>query len=482
MDLDSVSIVSGPLPIVVIALGLVSIPASVGWRARRKRSRSRDAADAAGRDGATAADWSVATVRRRAPWRRQLLIGVPIVGALVGLTAVLVDGLALIPYQFPNSYYLWVGLVLLAIVFCLLGWGGAPWWRRLISVLSVVLTVAMAFTLINEEYAYWPNVGALFGKEAQHQVDSAELKAAQAAYKKTHQLPAQGFTIELPIPGKKSRFPAKNAYIWVPPAWVVAPTPHLPVIELLHGYPGDPSDWTRAGFADQTASTYAAAHDGVAPIIVMPDILGATGSDTECVDSPRGNAETYLTVDVPAFVHKTFLSKTGADSWAVGGFSAGGMCALMLGLRHPDIYSTFADWAGLTSPTVGETVVVGPTVQQLFGGSMQAYQEHDPLWLLQNRRFPDTAGWFEVGTDDPAPSRHNMSWYLSPNRPAPGRVRLRSPGAIPMPSRRKHCSTHSRSWRGAWTPPPSRRICRRIAAPVDCCWDFVVAYGLDVER
>jgi pimeloyl-ACP methyl ester carboxylesterase len=258
----------------------------------------------------------------------------------------------------------------------------------------------MAFILINKEYAYWPTVGALLGKEAQHEVDSAQLTAAQADYKKTRQLPDEGFTIDVKIPGTVSGFAARNAYIWLPPAWVGAPTPHLPVLELLVGFPGDPVDWTRAGFADETGSAYAAAHNGVAPIIVMPDPAGVSGADTECVNGPHGNAETYLTVDVPAFARKTFLAADNKNSLAIAGFSAGGMCALMFTLRHPDVYSAFGDFAGDTSPFVGEIMNVAVTIQQLFAGSTQQYQEHDPLWLLKNGRYPDTAGWFEVGSGD----------------------------------------------------------------------------------
>jgi hypothetical protein len=39
----------------------------------------------------------------------------------------------------------------------------------------------------------------------------------------------------------------------------------------------------------------------------------------------------------------------------------------------------------------------------LFGGSQAAYDQHDPLYLLRQKRFPGVAGWFEVGTDDSAP-------------------------------------------------------------------------------
>ena len=297
-------------------------------------------------------------------WRRQLAIGVPITAALVGIAALLVDGFAIIPYQFPNSYYLWVGLVVLAVVMGAIGWRRFRNWRRVVSVVSVVLTTATAMTLVNQHYQYYPTVGTVLGVDAQNQVAADKLEDIRQQYNGV--LPSHGVTVQVAIPGTVSGFKARHAEVWLPPAWIANRNIHLPVIELLAGVPGGPLDWTRAGFADQTAEKFANAHHGVAPIIVMPDANGSATGDTECVNSKRGQAETYLTVDVPRFVRKTYGAETSPGSMAIAGLSAGGMCSLMLALRHPDLYSTFADYAGLTSPTVGESIEPNETTQQLF--------------------------------------------------------------------------------------------------------------------
>src|SRR5258708_2954178 len=91
-----------------------------------------------------------------------------------------------------------------------------------------------------------------------------------------------------------SGFRARPAQVYLPPAWFARPRPRLPVVELLHGTPGMPEDWTRAGQADVTADRWAAGHRGVAPVIVMPDPNGGFMSDTECVDLPQARADTYL--------------------------------------------------------------------------------------------------------------------------------------------------------------------------------------------
>ncbi|MGX7678832.1 alpha/beta hydrolase [Jatrophihabitans sp. DSM 45814] len=360
--------------------------------------------------------------RRDGAWKRQLLIGVPITAALVGVVATLVDGFALIPYQFPNSYYFWFGLIILGIAFSIIGWRSFAVGRRTLSAASLVLTVTMAVMLVNAQYQYYPTVASAFGGGA-HRVSGAQLEEAAAAQDAANReasreeleqariklaggnpaVALHGTTLQVPIPGVVSGFNPRDAYVWLPPAWFTQPLRKLPVVELIAGVPGTPADWTRAGFANQTASEFAQAHNGVAPILVMPDANGSDNADTECVDSSRGNADTYLSVDVPAYVRSTFDAKTGPDSLAIGGLSAGGMCATMLALRHPAIYSTFADYAGLTSPTVGETVDPQDTINQLFNGSSAAYAAHDPLQLLASKSYPGMAGWFEVGTEDSGP-------------------------------------------------------------------------------
>jgi S-formylglutathione hydrolase FrmB len=371
MNIDSISIVHGVLPVVVIVLGLGALLLALRWK-----------------DGT---------------WRRQLLIGVPVAAAVVGLIALLVDGLSLIPYQFPNSYYLWVGLVFLAVMIGIVGWRKFRDWRRAVSIIAIVLTASMAFTLINQHYQYWPTVGALLGKNAQNQVSENELNAIREANKGVS--PSEGYTVQVSIPATVSGFDAHDAFVWVPPAWIADPHRKLPVIELLAGAPGAPDNWTRAAYADRTAEQFAATHNGVAPLLVMPDSNGYHVTDSECVNNPghAGNAETYLTVDVPRYMETKFNAAGTPGSWAIGGLSAGGMCSTMLALRNPDLYHTFADFSGLEGPTVGETMQPALTTEKLFGGSTEAYDAHDPQYLLTHNRYPQLSGWFEVGTDDAAP-------------------------------------------------------------------------------
>ena len=267
------------------------------------------------------------------------------------------------------------------------------------AISAVAAVVVMALLLVaagvNSYFFYVPNVGALLGRRARYEASAANVRARLASSTP----PSHGAVILADIPGRSSRFHPRRAQVYLPPAWFMSPRPHLPVIELLHGTPGGPADWTRAADADVTAERWAAKHDGVAPIIVMPDVNGAFWADTECVNGTAGNAETYLTQDVPMWTIAHLRAATSRGSWAIAGASEGGYCALMLALRHPSRYSTFADFSGLARPTARGGA------QTLFRGSPAQIAAYLPANLLSHYHGAALAGWFAVGGSDGGTTR-----------------------------------------------------------------------------
>lgn len=304
-------------------------------------------------------------------------------------------------------------------------WPGRRRWRRaLLATGAVLLSLCSTAAWINAYFAYMPSVGAVLGQRARDQVSHRQLRhrmqliatgtpapAAAAAGVVSKQAfhmarrvavhvtaPPRGVVERVTIPATASGFRARAAQVYLPPAWFARPRPHLPVIELLHGTPGAPEDWTRAGLADVTADKWAGAHGGMAPVIVMPDPNGSFTADTECVDRPQARADTYLSTDVPAWAMSTLGVATDRSAWAIVGSSEGGYCALELALRHPDRYATFADLSGLDRPTWS-----GGTLGALrqFGGSWTAYRDHLPAYQLATRPpQAHLAGWFTTGTAD----------------------------------------------------------------------------------
>ena len=279
------------------------------------------------------------------------------------------------------------------------GWRKAHWLLRTMSVLAVVFTVVAAFTVVNQNYDYYPTLDRLFGKEAANFAALPQLQAIRDQVRRTGHLPDHGETVMVHIPPTNSHFDAADAYVYVPPVWFKNPEPALPMIELLNGVPGQPSDWTRAGYADSTSTVFAEHHGGVSPLLVIPDPNGPA-QDTECVNSKLGNAETYLSIDVPNYMRSEFNAAAGARSLAVAGLSAGGTCSIVLSLRNPKIYTAFGDYSGFATQTYLNDGKAG-TVATLFNGSNAAYEAYDPTTLLTRGRYTTLSGWFGAGLQDP---------------------------------------------------------------------------------
>ncbi len=381
------SLISGLLPDLIIGIALLVLVAAVDWRRRNRRLH--------------------------------LITATLIAIALSDVLALAQLEFHLVPYSFPLRYYVWVGAIFFAIGLCAFT-RRIGWWRRTLTGLAVPLMILMALVLINADFQAYPTVASLTGSGAQHETTIEQLLAQRSApvrpsvqtatnaSAKSAAAAPYGQSAQVTIPATHSHFAARPAWVWVPPAYESGRVTQLPVLMLLGGSPGRTNDWLRAGFADRTAEAFAEHHDGLAPILVMPDANGSVLGDSECVDGSAGNAETYLTVDVPAFMHAHFGTPL-TRGFAVAGFSEGGTCAVLLALRHPGLFTGFADFSGLTSPSLTERVNAAVTARDLFHGSMKEYLAHDPLELLKAHRLHGGA-WFEVGANDTAhvPSQRQL--------------------------------------------------------------------------
>jgi S-formylglutathione hydrolase FrmB len=291
----------------------------------------------------------------------------------------------------------WVPAIigLLAVVVAVLVFFGRE--RRVLlfsgAVFSLLLALLAIGAGVNVHFDYYRTIAELFG-----QVPGGA-SAAQVRAQEREGVPAEGLVGTQNIPGTVSGFDARDAQIYLPPAFFATPRPQLPVLMLFHGDPGQPTDWVEGGNIDATANAYAKANNGQAPIIVMPDINGGLAKDTECVDGTRGNAETYLTKDVRDEVIKRYSAASDPQQWAIGGLSEGGYCAFMLGVRHPDLWTTFVDLSGLNVPSPD-----GTTAEKLLHGDKNAVAAYSPIEVLQepNPAWALLGGWFAVGGQDAA--------------------------------------------------------------------------------
>lgn len=262
---------------------------------------------------------------------------------------------------------------------------------------------------INTYYQYYPNLESIFVQSyiKAHDISSVSETHIKQNYKMTSIEQSQsnvdqnkGTVTTINIPGKASGLKARDGYIYLPPAYFdksLSDT-KFPVLILLTGVPGDPSTWLQGGSIINTMDKFAGHHEGITPIIVMADHSGSFTNDTECLDSSQGNAETYLTVDVPSYIKSHYRAATDPVNWGLGGFSEGGMCAAMITLTHQNIFRHFLDMSGYPDPYLDDYAQTKPV---LFHNSTKDQTEHSVDWLLKNAKLePQITAQFAIGGQD----------------------------------------------------------------------------------
>jgi S-formylglutathione hydrolase FrmB len=346
--------------------------------------------------------------------RRWWTVVVPVVLAvavvLTALLALLVDQVwRPFPDPLPVTVLIWVGTALAGIGLGVLGMAGRRLGGRIVSVLAVLLVVVTAAQGVNIVYREYPTLRTALALPAVDQIPFTQIPLREqvisarsglplsAVWRAPAGMPATGAVTEIAIPGTVSGFSARPAWLYLPPAYLSRPRAQLPVLVLLSGQPGTPRDWLDGGQLAARMDAFAAAHDGLAPLVVMPDQLGSPLNNPLCMDSRLGNAFTYLSVDVPMWVRETLQVEPDPSAWAIGGFSAGGTCALQLAVNAPEAYPTFVDISGEAEPTLGDHAA---TVQATFGGDEAAFAAVNPLDVMASKQFPNSAGYLVAGQQD----------------------------------------------------------------------------------
>jgi len=280
------------------------------------------------------------------------------------------------------------------------------WWQRALTVVAPVLILAAVAGSINAYYGSFPTLQAVGGGGDIPQLEAVDTPedsgplTTLALWTPPADMPSTGTVYRTTIPGTASGVHPGEAYVYLPPAYLASTPANVPVLVLIHGDPGGPIDWITGGQLPAVMDAYAAAHKGLAPIVVLPDASASTGpTPSLCLDSNYGRAGTYLATDVPAWVKGTLKAGThAATDWAIGGFSYGGTCSLTLATGHPTVYPTFLDISGEDKPTIeaGQDALIS----DYFSGDTRTFTAQNPLDVITTTPLPDTAGVITVGADD----------------------------------------------------------------------------------
>ncbi|WP_051830037.1 MULTISPECIES: alpha/beta hydrolase [Streptomyces] len=352
---------------------------------------------------------ALAVGRDRRWWRFRLPAALFTAAALSLLLDVLVDGWwHPFPEGTPDYVTWWIAVALLGL--CLAGYRmrRLTWKRRGLVLSLSALVLLMASSQVNIGFGQFPSgrvmlapwltkTDGLIADKVSQTVAAPPGKVLEEVWQPPAGLPEKGTVSVVPIPGTRSGFKARDAYVYLPPAYQANPRPLLPVVVMITGQPGIPGDWVLSAQINEALDAYAADHGGLAPIVVMPDQLGSTWANTLCLDSKIAKTQTYLAVDVPNWVHQNLQTATGRNTWAIGGASMGGTCALQLGVNAPDVYGTVLDMSGQDQPTLGSKE---QTVKAAFGGDGKKFDAVDPVQVMARKKFPDTNVALLVGETD----------------------------------------------------------------------------------
>ena len=344
-------------------------------------------------------------------WTRRVPVAVAVAVAAVAGGWVLVEVTRPWPDGLPGGVMVWIGAGVLALALLPLVWRRQRWWVRAGAVVAAAAVVLGAADGVDAVYGSFPTVATALQLPPYDQVPASQVLTAGApspaaaapaplwrTWRAPADLPSHGAVTQVNIPGTRSGFAARAAWLYVPPAYLTPDPPPLPVLVLIGGQPGTSRDWLDGGRLAQRMDEWAAAHGGLAPVVVMPDALGAETANPMCMDSALGRVDTYLSQDVPAWVTGTLRVDPDRAHWAVGGFSYGGTCALQLAVAHPDLFPSFFDVSGQQEPTLGDRQ---RTIAAAFHGDEAAFDAVSPLSELAARRYPDSAAFLVVGSGDP---------------------------------------------------------------------------------
>jgi S-formylglutathione hydrolase FrmB len=143
----------------------------------------------------------------------------------------------------------------------------------------------------------------------------------------------------------------RSLYVWLPPAYDEQPALRCPAVYVLPGYGSCVEAWLDRELFEPTIferldALYA--QDGAPPPCIFVFVDGATAyGGSQFVDSSAtGDYEQYLGVDVVAHIDANFRTLAAPQHRGLSGHSSGGIGALVLAMRRPEVFGACASHAG----------------------------------------------------------------------------------------------------------------------------------------
>jgi enterochelin esterase-like enzyme len=341
-------------------------------------------------------------------WLIRVVIASAAAVALVALVHwALINIFAVFPANVPDAVLGWVTAAVGAVLLALLRLPGNSPRRRITGGLAALLVVALSSVQINAYFGLNRTVSDLLGAALSRiPTLEAELLRQPGAsgavplqgWEPQGDLPDGGVLRKAAIPSTASGLATRESYIYLPPAYLAANRPALPVLVLIPGQPGGPADWLTGGALQSHLDAFASAHGGVAPVVVVPDPNGSQNANAMCMDSRIAKADTYLTRDVAGWISTSLDVDTDHRHWAAGGFSFGGTCAVQLATRHPDLFSAALGFSAEAEPAIAKERQ--KTIDASFPGDPEAFNRLTPLEVMKEQTFEGSGMYLTAGSED----------------------------------------------------------------------------------
>jgi len=164
------------------------------------------------------------------------------------------------------------------------------------------------------------------------------------------------------------RFPGtvRPGYVYLPPSFSTAR--RYPVVYLLHGMPGAPSEYLDGTRLLQVADR------APRPFVA---VLPAAGPSVHYDGEWAGTWESDLVERIVPWIDRRLPTDATPAGRVIAGLSAGGYGAVDIGLRHPGVFGTIESWGGYFTPLRD-----GP-LERAGSAELAA---HDPTLLVRTKR------------------------------------------------------------------------------------------------
>jgi enterochelin esterase-like enzyme len=214
--------------------------------------------------------------------------------------------------------------------------------RILAACLAFLPAMVFGVAAVNKYYDYYQTWGSLVS-DLSGSSASTTLKVSAAALGQRSGNAAEeaqfGALYQTTVTGAQSHI-RRDVYVFLPPQYFQTAYKRyrFPVIELLHGAPGQPSAWQNVMNVDALFLELMTEGKADPAVLVMPDNDGGEHYALQCLNYPGMKTlqdMTFVAQDVPNYIAHALRVQPPGRAWGIAGYSEGGYCAANIGLQYP---------------------------------------------------------------------------------------------------------------------------------------------------